>query len=240
MELCDKTLDDVIKEFDKESHIKTNGMFTTVGYYIASQIFIQILEGVNHLHKQNPPLIHRDLKPENILLKKTIFDEIRVKIADFGLMAIHKYSGQSHTSDRGTLKYIAPETESTEEYDTKADIYSLGVIFNDIIDFETDHKNKIFKRSGSLSLYDLKYNAAVDIYRDMMAVSHVRPNCEEILEKKNSWALNEEVEISYELENIASKKRENEFTIYSLLKSKINLIKNSDSSFDYNSDSSLD
>jgi hypothetical protein len=69
MELCDKT-GDVIKVFDKETHLKANGTLTTVGYYIASQIFIQILEGVNYLHKQDPPLIHRDLKPANILLKK--------------------------------------------------------------------------------------------------------------------------------------------------------------------------
>ncbi len=48
---------------------------------------------------------------------------------------------------------------------------------------------------------------------------HKRPNCEEILEKKNSWALNkEELEISDELEDIiASKEHENEFTIYSML-----------------------
>ncbi|HEY6438133.1 MAG TPA: hypothetical protein VIY47_16195, partial [Ignavibacteriaceae bacterium] len=59
MELCDKTLDDVIEEFDNESHLKTNGMLTKVGYYIASNIFLQVLVGVNHLHKQNPPLIHR-------------------------------------------------------------------------------------------------------------------------------------------------------------------------------------
>jgi hypothetical protein len=59
-----------------------------------------------------------------------------------------------------------------------------------------------------------------------------RPKCEEILERKNSWALvKEELEINDELENIiASKERENEFTIYSLLRSKINLIENSDSS----------
>jgi hypothetical protein len=44
-------IDDVIKEFDIELHLKTNGTLTTVGYYIASQIFIQILKGVNHLHK---------------------------------------------------------------------------------------------------------------------------------------------------------------------------------------------
>jgi hypothetical protein len=53
-----------------------------------------------------------------------------------------------------------------------------------------------------------------------------RPDCEKILEKKSSWALNkDELEISDELENIiASKERENELTIYSLLRSEINLI----------------
>jgi serine/threonine protein kinase len=58
MELCDKTLEDLIKEFE-DSHLKTNGTLTPVGYYIASQVFIQILEGINHLHKQNAPLIHQ-------------------------------------------------------------------------------------------------------------------------------------------------------------------------------------
>jgi serine/threonine protein kinase len=70
-------------------------------------------------------------------LKKSDSKGVCVKIADFGLMAIHKYFGQSHTSDRGTLKYMAPEAEYND-YDTKADIYSLGVIFKDLIDFETD------------------------------------------------------------------------------------------------------
>jgi serine/threonine protein kinase len=138
MELCDKTLDDVIKEFDKESHLKTNGTLTTVGYYIASQIFIEILKGVNALHKQKEPIIHRDLRPVNILFKKSDSKGICVKIADFGLIAIYKYLGQSHAEDRETLKYIAPEAESSEEYDTKVDIYSLGVIFKELIDFETD------------------------------------------------------------------------------------------------------
>ncbi len=53
-------------------------------------------------------------------------------------MAIHKYSRQSHSLDTGTLKYMAQEVESNEEYDTKASIYSLGVVFKELIDFETD------------------------------------------------------------------------------------------------------
>jgi hypothetical protein len=135
MELCDKTLDDVIKELTNDSILKSTESLTTIGYYIASQVFIQILEGVYHLHKQNPPLIHRDLKPANILLKKDEAKGLCAKIADFGLIAIHKCFGQSHTSDRGTLKYMAPEAEY-KEYDTKADIYSLGVIFQELFALE--------------------------------------------------------------------------------------------------------
>jgi len=136
MELCDKTLGEVIDEFDEDSHLKTNGMLTPVGYYIASNIFLQILEGVNHLHKQNPPLIHRDLKPANILLKKDEAKGFRVKIADIGLAVIHKYSKQSHTLDKGTPKYMAPEVVKGKKYDTKADIYSLGVIFQNLLSLE--------------------------------------------------------------------------------------------------------
>jgi serine/threonine protein kinase len=132
MELCDKTLDDVIEEFDKESHLKTNGTLTTVGYYIASKVFLQILEGVNYLHNQNPPLIHRGLKPANILLKKDFYKGFCAKIADFEYMAIYKFSEQSHTLDKGTPKYMAPEVISNKNCDMKADIYSLGVIFENL------------------------------------------------------------------------------------------------------------
>jgi serine/threonine protein kinase len=134
MELCDKTLDYVIEKLDKCSHLKTNGTLTPVGYYIASQIFIQILEGVNYLHTQNPPLIHRDLKPANILLKKDKAKGLCVKIADFGLIALQEFLGQSHTGDKGTVKYMAPEVIYSTIYGTKADIYSLGVVWDNLLD----------------------------------------------------------------------------------------------------------
>ncbi len=76
MELCDKTLEDVIKELTNDSILKSTESLTTIGYYIASQIFIQMLKGVNHLHKQNPSLIHRDLKPANVLLQKKLLYRI--------------------------------------------------------------------------------------------------------------------------------------------------------------------
>jgi hypothetical protein len=136
MELCDKTLEDMIEESTNDSILKSTESLTTVGYYISSQIFIQILEGVNYLHKQNPPLIHRDLKPANILLKKCDRKGFCVKIADFGLMAIHKFAEQSHSLDKGTPKYMAPEVITNKKYNTKADIFSLGVIFKNVFSLE--------------------------------------------------------------------------------------------------------
>jgi serine/threonine protein kinase len=132
MESCDKTLDDVIKELSNDSLLKTTKSLTRIGYCIASRIFIQILEGVNHLHKQNPPLIHRNLKPANILLKKSEAKGFCVKIADFGYASPHKFSQQSYSLDKGTHKYMAPEVITTNKYNTKADIYSLGVIFQSL------------------------------------------------------------------------------------------------------------
>jgi hypothetical protein len=132
MELCDKTLDDAMKELTNDSILNTSESLTTIGYYIASKIFLQILEGVNYLHKQNPPLIHRDLKPANILFKKCDQKGFCVKIADFGLIAIHYSPDKSHTADKGTVKYMAPEVINSRIYNTKADIYSLGVIFENL------------------------------------------------------------------------------------------------------------
>jgi serine/threonine protein kinase len=137
MQLCDKTLEDIIDVFENDSSLKNDDMLTPLGYYIAGQIFIEILEAVNHLHEHKPPLIHRDLKPGNILLNRKSNDRF-VKIGDFGLATLHEMIGQSHTGTNvQTPKYIAPEVD-TKEYTTKADIYSLGAILIDIFDIYED------------------------------------------------------------------------------------------------------
>jgi hypothetical protein len=75
----------------------------------------------------------------------------------------------------------------------------------------------------------VKYNESLKLYEKMTSkFPYKRPNCEEILRMKNLWPLNkEQLEINDELENIiTTKERENEFTIYSILRSEINLIEN--------------
>ena len=95
----------------------------------ALAIVPQICEALQFAHDHG--IVHRDIKPENILLDKSG----QVKIADFGLA---KLMGRQ-TSDltltgagqvMGTPHYMAPEqTERPQEVDHRADIYSLGVVF---------------------------------------------------------------------------------------------------------------
>lgn len=79
--------------------------------------------------------MHRDLKPENIVLKHkgVALKENTIKIVDFGLSAYK--DDQPHCFVKcGTPGYAAPEvinssSESIITYDTKCDIFSLGIIF---------------------------------------------------------------------------------------------------------------
>jgi hypothetical protein len=136
MKYCEKTLDDII--FELHNKMNVNEALTKIGYYIASELFIEILECVKYLHDQNPPLIHRDLKPANILLRISKNSRRIVKIADFGLTTFHEFTGQSHSIDKGTPKYMAPEIINGKKYDMKADIYSLGEIMKSLFDIDFD------------------------------------------------------------------------------------------------------
>ena len=89
----------------------------------AIEILAQIATGLQKAHEKE--IIHRDIKPANIFITK---DEV-VKMLDFGLA---KLSGQSMLtktgSTLGTLAYMSPEQLKSSEVDSRADIFSLGVV----------------------------------------------------------------------------------------------------------------
>jgi serine/threonine protein kinase len=133
MEFCLMTLREVIKKLNSELNQKLSQVITSLSYYISSELFKEILESVDYLHKQK--VIHRDLKPNNILITDGMNGRF-VKIADFGLATIHEFDGQTHTKYKGTIRYAAPEVMRSRNYDIKADIYSLGVILQELFNID--------------------------------------------------------------------------------------------------------
>ena len=99
----------------------------------AMAIVPQICEALQYAHDHG--IVHRDIKPENILVDK----QGRVKIADFGLAKLMEApaSGDRLTQAQeamGTPQYMAPEQiEHPLEVDHRADIYSLGVVFYEML-----------------------------------------------------------------------------------------------------------
>jgi hypothetical protein len=99
----------------------------------ALAIVPQICDALQFAHDEG--IVHRDIKPENILVDK----RGRVKIADFGLAKLlgQAPSDVSLTGTQqvmGTLRYMAPEQmEGSKAVDHRADIYSLGVVFYELL-----------------------------------------------------------------------------------------------------------
>src|ERR1700733_9232010 len=102
------------------------------------ELFIPVCQAVQHAHQKG--LIHRDLKPSNVLI--ALYDGMPVpKVIDFG---VAKAIGQKLPEQTmytevgqivGTLEYMAPEQAELNnlDIDTRADIYSLGVILYELL-----------------------------------------------------------------------------------------------------------
>ncbi|RZC85534.1 hypothetical protein C5167_041720 [Papaver somniferum] len=90
---------------------------------------LEISEAMEYLHGQNPKLVHRDLKPSNIFLDH----EMHVRVADFGHARFLEEGDQALSGETGTYVYMAPEVIRLESYDEKCDVYSYGVILNELI-----------------------------------------------------------------------------------------------------------
>ncbi|OAA62507.1 serine/threonine-protein kinase [Niveomyces insectorum RCEF 264] len=109
-----------VENGDLFTYVSRNGPLTEEASIF---VFRQIMSAVQYCHMYN--ICHRDLKLENILLKS----DGQIKIADFGMAALHQGPRYHLQTSCGSPHYAAPELLKARPYrGDKADIWSMGVI----------------------------------------------------------------------------------------------------------------
>jgi len=114
----------------------------------ALTIITQILKGYHEMLKLG--IIHRDLKPDNILMHEGVF-----KLADFGFAkCVENFNKDLMKSLVGTPLYMSPQILQQQEYSTKSDLWSIALIYYEMLfgktpwDAKTQYElvNKILKQ----------------------------------------------------------------------------------------------
>ena len=104
-------------------------MDRTLSEIEVSTIMEMVLKGLIAIHKIN--LIHRDIKGSNILLSESGY----AKLGDFGV-GIQLTDEEFRTSKKGSPYWMSPQVVLNEKYDTKTDIWSLGITCVELVEGE--------------------------------------------------------------------------------------------------------
>lgn len=112
-------------------------------------IIIQISDALSQIHARS--IIHRDLKPSNIMVMDKNGDPFFVKLLDFGLSKVSYHSRLTTSGGMmGTLGYLAPEQLTDRTFSTASDVYSLGIIFYEMLTgtflFRDESLSSVFDR----------------------------------------------------------------------------------------------
>lgn len=123
-------------EFIDGSHLADAHRLYPIKNRELKDLLSQLLQAVAFLHQAG--VTHRDIKPENVMIVRR--DEIFVKLADFDLASVSTTSLEEFC---GTPRYAAPEIMFGEKYNSKVDVWSLG-----IVGLEISHGLPSFSRKG--------------------------------------------------------------------------------------------
>ncbi|MCR5306855.1 MAG: Stk1 family PASTA domain-containing Ser/Thr kinase [Oscillospiraceae bacterium] len=104
----------------------------------AVHYILQILRALQHAHSKG--IVHRDIKPQNIMM----LQDGTIKVMDFGIAKFAREDGKTGTDKAiGTVHYISPEQARGAVTDAKSDLYSVGVMFYEMLTgkkpFDTDN-----------------------------------------------------------------------------------------------------
>jgi serine/threonine protein kinase len=136
MEYYPYTLMDVLNHLKSEFEPLKENFIPTIWFYIATQLFFEIIECLDYLHKNK--IIHRDLKPTNILISNN-FTNRYVKLTDIGILKAFPWKvTMSNSLKMDTAKYIDPVSLKDEYFGEEINIFSLGKIMLEFFNLKDD------------------------------------------------------------------------------------------------------
>jgi serine/threonine protein kinase len=108
----------------------------------------EVAAGLAHAHGRG--VVHRDLKPANLLRS----EGGQVKVADFGIArALEETMVTQIGTVLGTMRYLSPEQAEGRVVGTEADVYSLGVVFDELLEGATDDDRALVARMRAHDLW---------------------------------------------------------------------------------------
>ncbi len=135
------------------------------------KILAPIVDTVNYLHHQNPPILHRDIKPSNIIVPLSGDDAVLV---DFGIAKEFNPDATTTAFRTGSPGYAPPELYS-KGTSTRSDIYELGATFYTLLtgSVPADALHRItFMGSGQSDPLEPISNLDLDVPHDVANAIH--------------------------------------------------------------------
>jgi serine/threonine protein kinase/tetratricopeptide (TPR) repeat protein len=136
----------------------------------AAEIIEQVCRALDAAHAEG--VIHRDLKPQNIMVDK----HGRVAVMDFGIARSRELPGLTQTGVLvGTPEYMSPEQAKGEEIDSRSDLFSLGIIFYELLTGKSPYEATnsvaaLLKRTRERAVPPLKLDPAIPKYMNDIVV----------------------------------------------------------------------
>ncbi|HSZ84250.1 MAG TPA: serine/threonine-protein kinase [Polyangia bacterium] len=125
-ELADGRVFFVMEHLDGQSLGRVLRTSTRIEAARALPILRQVAKALGAAHEKG--IVHLDVKPDNVMLMEHGKRHDAVKVVDFGIAGLMHQSGDEEEEIAGTPEYIAPERASGHGYDTRSDVYALGVM----------------------------------------------------------------------------------------------------------------
>jgi eukaryotic-like serine/threonine-protein kinase len=94
---------------------------------LAVDLVIQILKAARFAHRRG--IVHRDIKPHNVIVD----DDGRAKVTDFGIARAGTSDMTETGSIMGTAQYLSPEQAQGHPVDSRADLYSIGIVLYELL-----------------------------------------------------------------------------------------------------------